>query len=47
MWYQTGWLKNETIPVKYSQPVHIKYDYKINQHTVIVIDRLLLNKKLI
>ena len=46
MWYQTGWLKKGTIPVKYSQPVHRKYVYKINQHTMIVRDRLLLNKKL-
>ena len=47
MWYQIGWLKKGTIPVKCSQPVHRKYVYKINQHTMIVIDRLLLNKELI
>jgi len=42
-----GWLKKGKIPVKYSQPIHGKYVYKINQHSRIVIDRLFLNKKLI
>jgi len=28
-----GWLKKGKIPVKYSQPIHRKYVYKINQHS--------------
>ena len=33
-----GWLKKGKIPVKYSQPIHRKYVYKINQHSRIVIE---------
>jgi len=29
-----GWLKKGKIPVKYSQPIHRKYVYKINQHSI-------------
>ena len=29
-----GWLKKGKIPVNYSQPIHRKYVYKINQHSI-------------
>ena len=42
-----GWLKKGKIPVKYSQPIHRKYVYSINQHYRIVIEDYYLIKKLI